>query len=106
MLFSWCGDKVEGMSTKAQAILEEIRALPPPELRELWQQISRMVLDAGEIPPPVAQASDDEFEAALAEVTGATAGRGSLQQLLEDRRQDRERDEAWLAARKRERTRG
>lgn len=94
------------MSAKAQAILDEIRALPPLELHELWQQISRMASGAGEIPSPVAQASDDEFEAALTEVIGCTAGSGGLQRLLEDRRRDRERDEAWLAARKRERTRG
>ena len=30
------------MSTRALAVLEQIRALPPEEMRELWQQINRM----------------------------------------------------------------
>ena len=29
------------MSTKAQAILDEIRALPPQEFQAVWQQIQR-----------------------------------------------------------------
>lgn len=56
--------------------------------------------------PPTAPVSEEEFEAALDEVTGCTVGSNSLQRLLEDRRHDRERDEAWLETRKRERTRG
>lgn len=50
--------------------------------------------------------SEEEFEAALNEVTGCAVGGHSLQRLLEDRRRDRERDEAWLEARQRERRRG
>ena len=94
------------MSTKAQAMLEEIQALPPEELRELCQQINQMAAEAEKSVPPAARVSDEEFAAALDEVTGCTVGRNSLQRLLDDRRRDRDRDEAWLEARKRERTRG
>ena len=90
------------MSTKAQAILEEIKALPPQEFHAVYQQVNRMAVASS----PLARVSDEEFEAALGEVTGCTVGSNSLQRLLDDRRQDRERDEAWLAARKQERTRG
>ena len=45
MSFSCGAGKVEGMSTKAQAMLEEIQALPPAELRELCQQINRMAAE-------------------------------------------------------------
>jgi hypothetical protein len=31
------------VSTKAQAILEEIEGLPPAELRELWRELTRRV---------------------------------------------------------------
>ena len=94
------------MSTKAQAILEEIQGLPPAELRELWKQIKRIAAESETLSSPTVRVSDGEFQAALEEVTGCTAGSNGLQRLLDDRRRDRERDEAWLEARKRERTRG
>lgn len=46
-----------------------------------------------------ARIPDGEFEAALAEVTGCTAGNGALQRLLDDRRYDRDRDVARLETR-------
>jgi len=95
-----------GMSTKAQAIWEEIQGLPPAELRELWQQINRMAAETKTLDAPTARVSDGEFEAALDEVTGCAAGSSGLQRLLDDRRRDRERDEAYLEARKQERARG
>ncbi len=97
---------VQGMSTKAQAILETIQGLPPAELRELCQQVNRMAAEMENPPSPSAQVSDEEFAAALDDVTGCTVGSNSLQRLLEDRRRDREHDEAWLEARKQERARG
>ncbi len=93
---------VQGMSTTAQAILEKIQGLPPAELRELCQQVNRIVAAAEKSSSPSARVSDKEFEAALDEVTGCTVGSSSLQRLLDDRRRDREHDEAWLEARKRE----
>jgi len=94
------------VSTKAQAILEKIQELPPTELRELCQQVNRLAAEMEKASSSPARVSDTEFEAALEEVTGCTVGSNSLQRLLDDRRRDREHDEAWLKARKRERTRG
>lgn len=94
------------MSTKAQAILEEIQGLPPAELHELRQEIDRMATEAEKSASRFAQVGEDEFQAALGEVTGCTAGTNSLQRLLDDRRLDRERDETWLEARKEKRARG
>lgn len=94
------------MSTKAQAILETIQGLPPAELRELCQQVNRLAAEMEKPASPIAPVSDEEFGAALDEVTGCTVGSNSLQRLLEDRRRDREHDETWLEARKLERTRG
>jgi hypothetical protein len=94
------------MSTNAEAILEKVQGLPPTELRELCRQINRLAAEMEKPASPTAPVSDKEFEAALDEVTGCTVGSNSLQRLLDDRRRDRERDEAWLEARQRERTRG
>ena len=94
------------MSTKAQAILEELQGLPPVELRELCRQINRMAAAPEQAVFPLAHVSDEEFEVALEEVTGGTAGRNVLQRLLEARRRDRDHDEARLEARQRERARG
>jgi hypothetical protein len=94
------------MSTKALAILEEIRGLPPAELRELWQQVNHMAAAMETSGSPAARVSDGEFEAALDEVTGCTAGSNLLQRLVAERRRDREHDEAQLEARKRNRARG
>ena len=91
------------MSTKAQSILEEIQGLSPAELRELRQQINQMAAEMEQPSAPSARVSEEEFGAALDEVTGCTAGSSSLQRLLDDRRRDRERDEAWLEARRKER---
>ncbi len=93
------------MSTKAQAILDEIRALPLAEWHELCQQVTRMTGQTDRLPSPLARVSDEEFQVALDEVTGCTAQTGSLARLLEDRRRDRERDEAWLMSRHREKCR-
>ncbi len=97
---------VYSMGTKAQAILEEIQGLPPAELRELCQRVNRLAAQAEKPASSAALVPDEEFAIALDEVTGCTAGSGSLERLLDDRRQDREQDEAWLEARKRERARG
>jgi spermidine/putrescine transport system ATP-binding protein len=39
LLFSWGRHTVQGMSTKAQVILGEIRALPPEELQAVCSEI-------------------------------------------------------------------
>ncbi len=89
------------MSTKAQAVLEQIKALPPVELRELCRQVNQLAADMETLDFPPAPVSDADFEAALDEVTGCTAGSNGLQRLLDDRRRDQERDQAQLEARKR-----
>jgi hypothetical protein len=91
------------MSTKALAILEEIQGLPPAELRELCQQINRITTEMEKLSASV---SDEEFEAALNEVTGCTSGSNALQRLLEDRQRDRERDQTLVETRQREHARG
>ena len=94
------------MSTKAQAILAEIQALPPAELHELCREVNRLTEKSQQsvsVPTPV---SDEEFAAALDEVTNGTVGGSALERLLNDRRRDRERDEARLEAHRRNRARG
>jgi hypothetical protein len=76
---------VQGMSTKAQAILEEIKALPTQEFQAVWQQVNRMAAESEKSASPFAHVSDEEFEAALDEVTGCTVGSNSLQRLLAGR---------------------
>jgi hypothetical protein len=86
------------MSTSAKAILENIKALPPVEFRELFQQISFLNNPRSDRPQNSA-ISEEEFEAALAEVTGCTAGEHGLSRLLADRRRERDRDEDYLKSR-------
>ena len=93
------------MSTKAQAILDEIRDLPPAEMRELCRHINRIAAETERSIFQHAPVVDEEFESALNEVTGCSTTGKALQRLLEDRRLDREQDEARLAARKRNRVR-
>ena len=106
MPFSFEAGRVGGMSTKAEAIWEEIVSLPKAELRELCRQVNRLAAETEKQVAAPAQVSDEDFEAALDEVTGCAAGSNGLQRLLDDRRCDREHDEAYLEARKRERNRG
>lgn len=103
----WRSDAtVQPMSTKAQAILKEIQGLSPVEVRELHRQIVRMTMEFDTAISPATPVPQAEFDKALEQVTGCTAGKGGLERLLADRRRDRERDEAWLERRKQERTRG
>jgi len=88
------------MSTKAQAMLEEIKALPPLELLELSQHVYRLAAEAEAKFSPVTEVSDQQFQASLDEVTGCTAGSHALHTLLAERRRDREREEARLETRK------
>ena len=71
------------MSTKAQAILEEIRALPPEDREQVVDEAIR--LRAG------AQAWESQ-KATLREMQSRHAGRGLLNRLLEERAKERVRD--------------
>lgn len=61
-------------------------------------------LDPAQAAEP-AQVSEKEFEAALEEVTGGTAGSNSLERLLQVRRRDLEQEKADARARTGERNR-
>ena len=39
------------MSTKAQAVLEQISALPPEEQRDLWQELGRRIGQKSPVTP-------------------------------------------------------
>jgi hypothetical protein len=66
-------------------------------MREVCERLNRLMV---ELSPSVArfpeQVSDAEFEAALDEVSGCSAGSGSLERLILDRQRDLERDLAFL----------
>jgi hypothetical protein len=84
------------MSRTAEQVLEQIKDLPASGLKVIWKRVSRLVAD---------DVSEAEFEAALDDITGCTAGSNSGQRLLEERRRDLEQDQAFLAARSKERGR-
>ena len=70
------------MSSKAQAILDEIRALPPQEFQVVWQQIQRWGSS-----PPADTALDDPIRSAR----GMFAGSRLTEALLASRAEDRRR---------------
>lgn len=84
------------MATTEQ-VLKEIRQLRPADMLEVRNQLNRLIseLDPVLVEEP-AQASEEEFEAALEEVTGCTAGSNSLERLLQERRRDLEQEQARL----------
>ena len=73
---------VAAMSTKAQAILDEIRALPPQEFQAVWQQIQRWGSSRR-----AATATDDPIRSAR----GMFAGSRLTEALLASRAEDRRR---------------
>ena len=87
-------DSVGNMSTKAEAVLEQIRALPPEDR----EQVRDGILQLQE-----RQRQWEEQKLALRRLQASSKGEGLLKALLEDRRRDRERDEAYLETRKRQR---
>ena len=70
------------MSTKAQAILEEIKALPPEER----EQVRNGILQLQE-----RQRQWEEQKAALRRLQASSKGKGLLKALLEDRARERAR---------------
>ncbi len=71
------------MSTKAQAILEEIKALAPGELQMVWQEMQRRVKGA-----PEATMAEDPIRSAR----GMFAGSRLTQALLASRAEERRRE--------------
>jgi len=94
------------MSAKAKAILDLIHSLPTAELFELCHEVNRMAAETEHLTSASGQVSDEEFESALEEVTGSTAGSNALERLLKDRRRDRDQEEAYLGGRRRNSVRG
>jgi len=84
LLFS-CGTvKFQGMSTKAQAILEEIKALSPQEQRDVLRELQRSGA-TGDEPQPAGRES-------IRRGRGLFAGSGLLEALLADRAKERARE--------------
>lgn len=73
---------VQAMSTKAQAILEEIKALPVDERREVCVEVLQL---------QERQRQWEEQKAALRRLQASSKGKGLLQALLEDRAKERAR---------------
>ena len=80
--FSCGAGNVETMSTKAQAILDEIRVLPPQEFQAVWQQIQRWGNSRRAATP-----ADDPIRSAR----GIFAGNRLTKALLASRAEDRRR---------------
>ena len=82
MLFSWGGGNVGCVSTKAQAILDEIKALPPAEREQVVEAAIRLREGAAEW---------ERQQARLRDMQSRHAGRGLLNRLLEERTKERAR---------------
>ena len=82
------------MTLAAEQVMQELRRLPPEERRQIWQQLSQLVVQTS-----TTTASDAEFEAALDELTGCTTGHNTAGRLLEERRRERQREQALVTAR-------
>jgi hypothetical protein len=72
-----------GMSTKAQAILEEIKMLSPDERREVCEEVLQL---------QERQRQWEGQKAALRRLQASSKGEGLLKALLEDRAKERARE--------------
>ena len=79
--FSCGAGNVEAMSTKAQAILDEIRALPPQEFQAVWQQIQRWGSSRRAATP-----AEDPIRSARGMFAGSRLTKALLASRAEDRR--------------------
>jgi hypothetical protein len=79
--FSCGAGSVETMSTKAQAILDEIRALPPQEFQAVWKQIQRWGSSRRAATP-----ADDPIRSARGIFAGSRLTKALLASRAEDRR--------------------
>ena len=70
------------MSTKAQAILDEIKSLPPKERREVCVEVLQL---------QERQRQWEEQKAALRNLQAGSKAKGLLKALLEDRARERAR---------------
>jgi hypothetical protein len=89
------------MTATAERVLEEIKTLPPADLRVVWQHLSKVLNN-----PAPAQAGDErEALEAVHSLYGRFAGGEMLVHLLRERARDRARDDEQLR-RYRSRTNG
>jgi len=72
---------VKGMSTKAQMVLDEIKALPPQEFQAVWQQIQQWLKSRRE-----PAAGDDPIHSARGMFAGSHLNEALLASRAEERR--------------------
>jgi hypothetical protein len=89
------------MTAVAEQVVNEFRSLPLEERREVWKQLSQIVLET-----PAPCFNEAEFESALNEVVGCTALRNATGRLLEERQRERQREQTQLQARHSSRSHG
>lgn len=94
------------MTATAERVLEEIKTLPPPDLRVVWERLTQLVNPGDPAAPSVAAPPFDRAkgQAALDALDGKFTGGRMLQLLLESRAEDRLREqvesETYLATRR------
>ena len=84
------------MRATVDRVLEEIRALPPPDLRVVCVEITKLVNKLNS-PRPLPR-PEGEIMAILNRLTGCTAERPLMRRLMTERAQERAREEAELQA--------
>lgn len=86
------------MTAAAERVLEEIKTLAPPEMRAVWERLTQMVHRVGSAAPPAEAPAFDRTaaQAALDALDGKFTGSQMHQLLLEDRAQDRLREQDRL----------
>jgi hypothetical protein len=71
------------MSTKAQALLEEIKSLPPQEFQAVWQQVQRWLVSRPEV-----TTADDPIRSARGMFAGSRLNDALLASRAEEHRRD------------------
>jgi hypothetical protein len=69
------------MSTKAEAILDEIKSLPPQEFQAVWQQLQHWLASRHEVTTP-----EDPIRSARGMFTGSRLNEALLASRAEERR--------------------
>lgn len=80
------------MTATAERVLEDIKTLPPADLRTVWQRVSE-VLNS---PPPPPGSREREALEAVYSLYGRFAGGDLLVHLLQERTHDRAREDEQL----------
>jgi hypothetical protein len=85
------------MTATAEHFLQELRALPPADLRQVWAQVSQRMTELN-LPTtaPAEVVPEGEFQAALGEVGSDRTGQNLTDLLLNERHRDRDREQTEL----------